>query len=139
MPTAQRFIMTLARNDVSGQRGEGYMLVPKGARDKNPGFWGWPGKYSKTTDPERRVVVLDGAAQDDQRIYWFAGKSEFRLCTNLYFAGASENAILLVEKDPSAGIDFRYTLIEPSEPEYADLKRLAKDWATSGSKRFGFV
>ena len=139
MPAAQSFIMTLANNDVSGQRSEGYMLIPLAARAKNPGFWGWPGKYSRSeANTERRVVILEGTSRVNQRIYFQDTKREFRLCTSLYFAGASENAILLIERDPRAGVDYRYSVLEPSDSRYAELKAKAKDWATSGNKRFGY-
>lgn len=135
----QCYVMTLSNNDISGQRGEGYMLIPITARTKRAGFWGWPGQYIQNgAHVERKVTVIEGGVKTEQRIYYQDTKREFRLGTALYFAGASADAILLVERDPSPGIDFAYSLLEPSDPRYADVKSGAKDWAASGNKRFGY-
>lgn len=139
MAGGQCFVMTLSNNDVSGQRGEGYMLIPIAARTKRTGFWGWSGQYEQNgAHVERKVTVIDGGVQRQQRIYYQDTKREFRLGTELYFSGASADAILLVERDPAPGVDFAYSLLEPSDPRYQDIKSKAKDWATAGNKRFGY-
>jgi hypothetical protein len=132
--------MTLSGNDTSGQRGEGYMLVPLKARSKNAIFWGWPAAFHKTAaHTERRVSVLDGAATAEQRIYFHDGKSEFRLCTDLYFAGAAVGSLLLVEREPSAGIDYSFSIVPKDDHRFAELISKATLWAGGASdKRFGY-
>lgn len=131
--------MTLSKNDVSGQRGEGYMLVPLAARTRNPGFWGWPARFSQgDVYIERTVVVLAGGAPSTQRIYHQDTKNEFRLGTALYFSGASDGAVLEVVRDPQAGIDFSYALYEPGSERHDQLRRRATEWAGSGNKRWGY-
>jgi hypothetical protein len=135
----KNFVMTLANNDVSGQRGEGYVLVPLAARKKKPGFWGWTAEFEQgDTYLERAVTVIDGGRKTASRIYHQDTKNEFRLATDLYFSGASSDAILVVSREPKPGVDFSYRFIEPNEDDYGDVKAHAKDWATSGNKRFGY-
>ena len=139
MPMPKNFVMTLANNDVSGKRGEAYVLVPLAARKKNPGYWGWPARFEKAdVYVERRVTVNEGGNRAERRIYYQDTKNEFRLGTDLYFSGASSDAILLVQREPEPGVDFSYRFIEPGESDYDTTKAHAKEWAPSGNKRFGY-
>lgn len=132
--------MTLSNNDVSGERGEGYVLIPVAARTRNPSFWGWPASYPMgSTYNERPVRVLeDGEGPTDQRIYHQDTKNEFRLCTVLYFAGHEEGDLLEVIREPAPGVDFEYRVHAHGSDEYGDLQGAASTWVGSSNKRWGY-
>ncbi len=62
VPNASTFVMTVGDNDVSGERGEAYMLIPMEARDENPDFWEWTAGFSHKHYLERTITVIDGGA-----------------------------------------------------------------------------
>jgi hypothetical protein len=87
---------------------------------------------------ERAVVVRESSVVRTERIYHQDSKTEFRLCTDLYFQGYEEGSILEVIRQPDAGVDFEYRVHSPDSPDYDNLQGFATDWVGSGNKRWGY-
>jgi hypothetical protein len=132
--------MRVGHNDVSGQRGEEYMLVPLVARNHSPAFWEWPHAFAAPTHYDERLVrVIDDGTLTTSRIYYVDERSEFRLVTNLYAAGpAAASSLLEVTKDPRPGVDYEYRLHVPGSPRHALLLPHATHDIRNSDKVWGY-
>jgi len=136
--------MSLSENDVAGIRGEPYFLVPVTARNENPRFWGWPGKYRPSAAggfPERRFKALiqkDGVqVTEDCRLYYFRDRDEFRFkSAEVYTMGKSKAGSFLE-------ISWRKTdqfetaklvLTEKKHRRFGTLAKLAFKFVIGGKK-----
>jgi hypothetical protein len=135
------FYMTLAHNDVSGERQEAYQLVPVAARDADPAFWGWPGAYSAGgSGPELSISLDDLGVSSTARVYYFDGRDEFRFCAEqVYRGGVAAGSILEIEKTGPGS--YRTTVYATGDPSYAAASAVASIPVTapSSAKRWGYA
>jgi len=135
------FYMTLAHNDVSGERQEAYQLVPVAARDANPAFWGWPGAYGAGgSGPELSISLDDLGVPSAMRIYYFGGRDEFRFCAEqVYRGGIAAGSILEIE-NTGAG-SYRTRVHAVGDPSFAAASAVASILVTapSSAKRWGYA
>lgn len=135
------FYMTLAHNDVSGERQEAYQLVPVAARDANKTFWGWPGSYSVGgSGPELSISLDDLGVASAARVYYFGGRDEFRFCAErVYRGGVTAGSILQIEKIGAGS--YRTTVHAVGDPSYAAASVVASTRVTSPSstKQWGYA
>ncbi|MBM3898410.1 MAG: hypothetical protein FJ358_07825 [Thaumarchaeota archaeon] len=100
----QKFIMSLVNNDVSGKRWDPYFLIPIGARNKNPLFWGWPAEFHRTgahRRPERLFIagikVGRRRVTEQSRLRYYSGVDEFRFKSkSIYGLGTGYSGSFLV-------------------------------------------
>lgn len=149
-PTAARrprvsrpaFVMVLANNDVAGVRGEPYFLIPIGARDSNPLFWGWPYRhthgYRYPTNRINADVHIEGErVTENRRIYFVEGKDEFRFVSSaIYRLGTSyAGSLLLIERQTGG---YRLRLIPRGDRRFSGLLRYATN-ISSNQKMWGYI
>jgi len=140
MPLPRSFVMTASKNDVSGIRSEAYILIPLAARDKNKSFWGWPSQYRSADGTYSRAVQLKESTRiAESRIYFHAGKREFRFCTGLYRSGLAEGALFQIHRHDDGRPDFEIEAHLPGTDEYAALTKFAGTWVSTSNKRWGYV
>lgn len=136
-----KFYMTLAHNDVSGERQEAYQLVPVSARDADPTFWDWPTLYSPGgSGPELAIRLDDLGVPSTTRVYYFGGRDEFRFCAEeVYRSGVAVGSILEIEKTGSAS--YRTTVHTIGDPTYAAASAAASTRVTApgSDKRWGYT
>ena len=125
-PKAPRhFIMTLAKNDVSGRRGEPYILIPIVARNESPEFWGWQKQFQIGRKYlERRFtlqVTIQGQTQEEKsRLYYVPERSEFRLRSDRIYRLGEAYAGCLIKLSWKENV-CRIKLIEPDDLSYSRL------------------
>lgn len=140
MVLPRSFVMTASGNDVSGLRGEAYILIPLAARDRNKSFWEWPASYPDADGIAARAIRLEepsGAVVS--RIYFHDGKREFRFCTSLYRAGLPEGSLYQIDRLEAGKTHFSIFLHPPGSPTFAELAEFATTWVGSSNKRWGYV
>ena len=132
--------MTLSLNDVSGARQEPYVLIPLGARDRDPGFWGWPGSYLSlpTGHEEFRIGLNDLGHPSTARIYFVPERSEFRLCAEeVYKLGPDyQGCLLVVTKTARA---YRTEVVCEGDEEYEFITIHLTSEVPGGTKRWGYA
>lgn len=132
--------MTASGNDVSGQRSDPYILVPLAARDKNKSFWGWPNQYRSADGVAARPVLLEElSGVVESRIYFHAGKREFRFCTALYKAGLPEGTLFQIHRLEAERSNFAIEAHLPDSAAFATLLKFAGTWVSTSNKRWGYV
>lgn len=145
LPRPTSFIMSLSEHDVSRARGEPYFLIPVAARDQNPRFWGWQRKFSPSRRgrfPERHfpcVVHIDSRrATEEGRLYYFAGRDEFRFkCAAIHQLGKryAGSFIVLKWRRNSRGQDIaNIRLVTQNVKEYERLAKLPLNVHAMGKK-----
>ena len=136
-----KFYMTLAYNDVSGERQEAYQLVPVSARDADPAFWDWPNAYSPGGSGLELSISLDDlGVPSTSRIYHFGGRKEFRFCSEqVYRSGVVEGSILEIDKIGPAS--YRTTVLAIGDPSYPAASAAASIQVTTpgSNKRWGYA
>jgi HKD family nuclease len=139
-----RFVMSLMENDVSGERGEPYFLVPIKARNQNPSFWGWRAMFSPSPRgkfPERlfkaKVNVAGRQVVEKCRLYFFEGRDEFRLkCESVYRLGRAYAGSFVViswkrEHDETIAI---IDVVPKGDQRYEGLAKFAFEVHAMGKK-----
>lgn len=134
---AKHFAMKLVHNDVSGQRGEPYILIPKQARDADPAFWSWIGAVPF----QRPINVDENGATRATRLYWFPKRSEFRFCSDLYAtANAQAGWYVEIVRNPAPNVDYLVRFHSPASAaaNSIDAKCIVKVRASKKGKTFGY-
>jgi len=139
-----RFVMSLVENDVSGERGEPYFLVPIRARNQNPSFWGWKAMFSPSRRgrfPERlfkaKVNIEGKQTLENCRLYFFERRDEFRLkCEPIYRLGRAYAGSFVViswkreRNETTAMID----VVPKGDQRYEGLAKLPLEVHAMGKK-----
>jgi len=138
------FVMTLAYNDVSGKRGEPYILIPLGARDQFTHFWGWPKLFKQGRKyMERRFQVKVHLPRHThtelkRRLYYVPERSEFRLtCETIYRQLGSSHIGSITKIRWKRASLCEIAVISPGGPNYANL--IKKCQPLFQGKRWGYV
>jgi len=135
------FCMTLSPNDVNGVRQEGYVLIPLRARDAQPSFWSWPGRYAPLATGQLEFPIrLDDLGQPgSSRIYFVPERAEFRLCAERVYrlGAATAGAVLEVER---TGVGAYRTEVHPvGSPTFAAYAPSLTNSVANSAKRWGYV
>jgi len=138
------FVMTLAYNDVSGKRGEPYILIPLVARNQLPHFWGWPKLFTQGRKyMERRFQVkvhIPGHTYTEpkRRLYYMPERSEFRLTCETIYRQIGSSYIGSIAKIRWKKPDLcEITVVSPDGPNYGNL--IKKCQPLFQGKKWGYV
>lgn len=145
-----KFVMSLVHNDLSvPKRADPYFLIPLAARDQEPGFWGWPTKFTKTKKgiPERRfnvtIHLLGKTVTEKSRLSYYAGYREFRFKSkSIYNLGSSyigSYVVISWSRDSSGSRIANVELVPRGTPKYTKLGRLKFQKVGSRGKRFTYT
>jgi len=132
--------MTLSPNDVSGERQEAYVLIPLGARDADPSFWGWATMYSPlpTGQLEHPINLVDMGSPGVSRIYFVPERGEFRLCTEVYRLGAGYAGCLLVVSTLAGG-GYETSVLCEGVSGWSSARKALVNITPSGTKHWGYM
>lgn len=141
------FVMTLMRTDVGvGQTTPGTsrrspeIFVPLSARNKHPGFWGWPDKF--VVDPTRPgkfdrfgVQMRIGGEVINVNMMTWPDKHDFRLRSEALRSAGEEGDILRVEKtEESLGFGYYVEIIPKGTSEYNEYLALCVNKTPNSSR-----
>lgn len=146
------FVMTLQKTDVgTGQTSTGTsrrspeIFIPLKARDVDPGFWGWPAKFSE--DPKKpgkfdrkRVRMKLGDDVILVNMMTWPDKRDFRLRNErLRNAGNVEDILYLRKSDSDEGCEFGVEVIPKNSSIHAKYLALCNRSVKNSKKRFGYL
>ena len=145
------FVMTLQRTDVSvGQitarasRRSPEVFIPLVARDAEPGFWGWPDDFvrsSRPPHPRSRTDVrmrLLGEVISATIMTW-PPKRDFRLrSTALRRAGHIGDILRMEKTDPVAGHEYDVEVIPRGTSRHSAYLALCRHSVRNSEKRYGY-
>lgn len=156
---ADRFIMVLGKRDtrqVSGYSREIY--VPLEARDDHPRFWGWPNRFSirrrslggrpLTSAVRERWLRVNIPTRGEPfrvdpqfRVWYYPGRSEFRLNSSMLIRGARPGDLLLLEKaKPNMPYAYVASVIPKRHPLYRTFRpRCTRQPQQSKNKLYGYA
>jgi hypothetical protein len=142
------FIMTLAKNDIDGKRGEPYFLIPVLAKEKNKVFWGWPlPEPANLKHPSRKIqakiTVTDGqdTITENRRIYYFGKRQEFRFVSpKIYNLGMSFQGafVMMVHHIHHGEHEYEIEIVGKQDKRFAELLKQATNVA-SHQKVWGYI
>ncbi len=142
--------MTLQRTDITAGGRSPDVWIPLEARDADPTFWQWPGRYIQIRRQSGtyaecyfRVYINtpSGASLNNVRYYGYVQKSEFRINTDLIRSQASVNDILQIDRiGAGLGYEYEFTVIPRANAAYNQLFALCrKVRAGNSQKRYVYL
>ncbi|MBB2961817.1 phospholipase D family protein [Methylobacterium sp. R2-1] len=142
------FCLTLQQTDVGvGQTTTGTsrrspeIFIPLKARDEQPDFWGWDGRFVETPTTYRRegIRVRLGSEILTVSLLGWKAKRDLRLGSEAIRSAANVGDILRLELvDPSAGYEYYVEIIPQGTTQFSTFDRVCKTAVRNSKKRYGY-